>query len=263
MEKRNEWEEKIKNVLTLECDGLTAPRDLKDRIDDKILRESKEAGNMKKLSAKKLIIGVAAGCLLISGGVFASGRVTSFVTHSYRGNDYRSYSDMDKAQQKLGYTVDAVEAFENGYRFESMSVDDVQAQDQDGKTAYTFKSMDIHYQKNGEPWVALCMEKPVQGEGWAYDSTPKDTRVCGDVTLYYETCTYKFVPPDYELTPEDKANNERADYTISVGSSEVEVKSNSAVVWLKDGIQYRLFGFDLKLDANDMFDMAEEIMGTK
>ena len=75
MREREAWEEKIKNALALECGGVTPSRDLKDRIDRQILESQKEAGNMKKFSMKKLVIGVAAGCLLVSGGVFAAGRV--------------------------------------------------------------------------------------------------------------------------------------------------------------------------------------------
>ena len=62
MREREAWEEKIKNALALECGGVTPSRDLKDRIDRQILESQKEAGNMKKFSMKKLVIGVAA-CL--------------------------------------------------------------------------------------------------------------------------------------------------------------------------------------------------------
>ena len=65
MKRRENWEDKIKDVLTFQCDGLTPSQDLKDRIDEKILT-SQEAESMKHLSAKKLIIGIAVGCLLIS-----------------------------------------------------------------------------------------------------------------------------------------------------------------------------------------------------
>lgn len=86
MREQEAWEEKIKNVLDLECDGVTASRDLKDRIDRQILESQKEAGNKKKFSMKKLVIGVAAGCLLISGGVFATGHAVSLSTHSFLPN---------------------------------------------------------------------------------------------------------------------------------------------------------------------------------
>lgn len=261
MDRKENWEERIKDVLALECDGITASQDLKDRIDDEILRSRKEAGNMKKLSAKKLVIGVAIGCLLVSGGALAAGHAVNLVSHSSVTDMSRSYSDMDAQMQKLGYKADTVEKFTNGYQFESVLVRDTQGQDQDGNTVYTYKTMGIRYTASGEPSVSLDICKPVETQAIAQGA--KETRVCGDVTLYYSSDTYKFVPPDYELTAEDKANQERDDYYISYGSSEVEIQLNSNVVWEKDGILYVLMGFDLNLDADDMFDMAEEIMGTK
>ena len=48
MKRRENWEDKIKDVLTFQCDGLTPSQDLKDRIDEKILT-SQEAESMKHL----------------------------------------------------------------------------------------------------------------------------------------------------------------------------------------------------------------------
>lgn len=261
MREQEVWEEKVKNVLALECDGVTASRDLKDRIDRQILESQKEAGNMKKFSMKKLVIGVAAGCLLVSGAVFATGHAVSLSSHSYLGDAYKSYSDMDKAQTKLGYSADTVETFANGYRFDKMFVDDVNGTDEDGSVVYTYKDLQISYEKNGEQDVWLSAAKPVEQQ--VRKGEPEAARQVEGTTLYYDTTTYKFVPPNYELTEEDQANLQRDNFTISYGSDEVEVQQNSSVTWEKDGVYYNLSGFDLNLSSDEMFDMAEEIMGTK
>lgn len=261
MKEREVWEEKIKNVLALECDGITASRDLKDRIDRQILESQKEAGNMKKLSVKKLVIGVAVGCLLVSGGVFAAGRAVSLSSHSYLWDAYRSYGDMNKAQAELGYPADTVEEFSNGYRFDQMYVNDVNGTDENGNTIYTFKDLNISYEKSGEPSVWMDASKPVEPQ--TRKGEPEATRQVDGIMLYYDTITYKFVPPSYELTDEDQANLEKDDFTISYGSAEVEVQKASNVTWEKDGVHYILSGFDLNLSSDEMFDMAEEIMGTK
>lgn len=259
MRQRESWEDKIKDVLTLECDGLTVSQDLKDRIDEKILT-SQEAGNMKHLSAKKLVIGVAVGCLLISGGAFAAGKVVSYSSHSYATNESRSYSEMDKQEKKLGYEVDSVEQFANGYQFEKMLVGDQVGRDEDGNQVGSFKFMNITYQRGTEPTVSLYIDKPLESViGMGADAS----RVCGDTTLYYNSATYKFVPANYELTAEDKMNQEKDNYFISYGSSEVEIQKNATVAWQKNGVSYQLLGFDLNLSAEEMFDMAEEVMGTK
>ena len=154
MKTRDSWEEKIKDVLTLECDGLTASQDLKDRIDEEILR-SQEAVHMKHLSVKKLIIGVAVGCLLISGGAFAAGKVVSVSSHSDWRDGCSSYSGMEQQQKKLGYAVDSVEQFSNGYQFEKAVVGEAQGKDQDKNTMCTYKFMSIVYARGAEPTVSL------------------------------------------------------------------------------------------------------------
>lgn len=261
MRQREDWEEKIKNVLALECDGVTASRDLKDRIDERILESQKEAGHMKKLSMKKLVIGVAIGCLLVSGGAFAAGRVVSLTSHTYKLDVCKNYGDMEKMEAELGYAVDSVEKFSNGYCFEKMSVDDVNGNDADGNTIYTYKDLDITYEKSGEPTVWLDVAKPVETP--VRKGAPEATRQVGEITLYYDATTYKFVPSNYKLTDEDQANLEKDNFTISYGSAEVEIQTASDVTWEKDGVKYHLMGFDLNIGADDMFDMAEEIMGTR
>lgn len=258
--KREVWEEKIKDGLVLECDGITASCELKDRIDEKILEMEREARHMKHVSVKKLVIGVAVGCLLVSGGVFAAGRAVSLTSHYDHRNDIRDYGRLSEVEQKLGYTVDAVEKFANGYRFDHMELVDVRGRDMGGSEVYTFQSLDIIYKKSGESSLSLCVEKPVE---MPVQGAADATRVCGDVTLYYDTLTNKRVPPDYVLTEEDKAGEARGDFYISVGSQEVEIHQNQTVTWDKDGVHYLLLGFDLSLNAEEMLDMAEEIIGTK
>ncbi|MDE5938236.1 MAG: hypothetical protein K2H37_04070 [Lachnospiraceae bacterium] len=261
MKKREVWEEKIKDVLALECDSITASRALKDRIDEKILESEKEAENMKHLSVKKLVVGVAAVCLLVSGGVAAAGHAVSLSSHHYLQNACRDFGKLPEMEQELGYAVDVVEKFSNGYRFESMSVDDVQGKDAESNVVYTFKSMMIEYGKSGEEDICLIIEKPVEMP--ASEETPDATRVCGDITAYYDMITNKQVPPDYVLTEEDKAGEARGDCYISVGSAKVEVHQSHTVTWDKDGIRYQLLGFDLNIGAEEMLDMAEEIIGSK
>lgn len=259
MQMKYDFEQNIKHALETECQDIIASRSLKERIDDAIVNSQKEAGTMKHLSVKKLVIGVAAACLLAGGGAFAAGHAVMFSGGSSWLDAYTSYDDMDKAQEKLGYPVDSVETFSNGYRFSRMNVEDVDAWDEDGNKAYTFQEMNIYYEKDGEPRMYLAISKPV--EAIEREKTPDAVRDCGDIALYYDEYTYKFVPPSYELTEEDQANMEKDNYYISYGSAEVEIRISQGVTWEKDGIHYNLAGFDLNLNADEMFDMAEQIIG--
>ena len=260
MRQEYDLENKLKEALTRECADMTASRDLKERIDAEILERQKEA-DMKHFSVKKLIIGVVAGCFLVSGGAFAAGHAVSLSSHSYLGDGYKSFSDLDKAEAELGYQVDAVETFANGYRFKSMSVTDVQGSDESGNAVYTFKSMDIQYGRGGDPSIGVYIDKPVETQ--VRKKEPQAVRQVGEITVYYDTQIYKFVPPSYELTEEDKAKQESGELAISYGSDKVQVQTSHDVTWQKDGVDYHMLGFDVNLSAEEMLDMAEEIIGTK
>jgi hypothetical protein len=133
--------------------------------------------------------------------------------------------------------------------------------DEDGNKAYTYKEMLINYKKDGHHSLYLAICRPVEEE--QKTKTPDATRNCGDITLSYDIYTYKFVPADYELTEEDIANEAKDNYYISYGSDEVEITQSAGVTWTKDGISYNLAGMDLDLTGDEMFDMAEEILGAR
>lgn len=254
------FKKQIKDALTQECNNITLSPSIKDGINKRIRNNQEEVMNMKHFNLKKVAIGVAAACLLIPGGVYAAGHATALVSHSTLGAQYKSYDgDMGKAEDKLGYDVQTVENFDNGYSFKAMEVTDVQGLDDNSNKLYTYKDMTIYYEKAGCPSIYLDMYRPV--ENYEQTKTPNATKACGDITLYYDEYTYKSVPADYELTAEDENNEQRDDYYISVGSDEVEINLSQGVTWeTADGTHYNLAGFDLGLSADEMFTMAEEII---
>lgn len=249
----------IKDALSQECSSLSPSPGIKDRIDERIRESQEETGSMKHFSIKKVVIGVAAACLLLSGGAYATGHATALMSRGSLSGQYKSYDgDMAKAENKLGYNVLTVEGFENGYSFKSMEVVDTMGLDETGNKVYTYKDMTIYYEKAGCPNIYVGMYKPVEDE--QRTKTPDATKVCGNTTLYYDEYTYKFVPVDYQLTPEDEANEQRDDYYISVGSDQVEIQVSQDVSWEMDGTHYLLAGFDTGLSADELLSMAEEII---
>lgn len=283
---RSLHEDKIKTALEMQCGSISASETLKQKIDREIriqgriipigLSEEQErrAGEdplagmeddtMKKtiqksgrFSAKKLVIGVAAACLLISGGVFA-GKTAGYISGYEK--EY-TYVELDKAEEKLGFSPDVAEAFSNGYRFEKMWVGNTRAVDENQETVYTFPELSVDYVKDGVNDISLYVDmRPEKGE---QDKEPDLTDQCGDIALRYDVYTYKFVPAGYELTEEDKANLERDDYEISEGSDEIEYSQMTHVTWEKDGVYYNLLGSDTALTGEEMFAMAKELIGAE
>lgn len=315
MRAEQDFDSSIRTALVKECDGISASEELKRRIDETI-RERQEENSMKHMSAKKLCISIAAACLLVSGITVFAGGASYFVSGSSMGVEYTDYQDMGKAQKKLGYEVDSVEQFANGYSFYGANVESVTAYTEENGALYSVPMMNIRYRKD-EKKIDLNIN---EGTGDDIPSKePNATRMCGDIAVRYDEYTDKIVPDSYELTEEDKINEQRDDYNIvymsvTVNQEETDetkseetvtdsmtdsddVKKGSYVIsedgsvtlttygsqdndsyviagaydevciqhrmvvsWEKDGKSYHMTGVDLDMGAEEMLDMAEEIL---
>ena len=265
---------------------------------------------MKHISIKKLCVAAAAACLLVSGISVLAGNTDFFVSGSKMEPEYTDYRDMGKAQEKLGYEADSVERFENGYVFEGANVDYTTAYSEENGEMYSVPALDVRYRKGGKR-IDLNVSETAQTD---LSKEPDATRTCGDITLRYDEYTNKMVPEGYELTEEDKINEQRDDYHIvylsvtenADAAAEGQTLSEEAkrgsyyvseegpdvsitvkgengneswedwaegkepcvqqmkiVSWEKDGKYYDLSGADLEMSADELFTMAEEILGVR
>lgn len=270
---RTRYEDKIKAALEMQCDMISASGTLKQKIDAEIGRQGKAVStylpaeqkevSMKKavygnrhFVGKKFVIGVAAACLLLSGSVFA-GKTAGYISGRHMGS--YSYEEQGKAEAKLGYEVDLVKAFDNGYSFQDMSIEETRAVGEDNGTIYTFPELFVDYARGGVKDVSLCIDqRPEKGE---QDKAADMTDACGEIALRYDLYTYKLVPEGYVLTAEDRANLERDDYEISEGADKVTYSKMAHVTWEKDGVYYDLLAIDTTLSGEEMLGMAKEIIG--
>lgn len=254
---KTRYEDKIKMALEMQCSGISASGTLKQKIEQEVFMR-KTAHNIRHFSVKKFAIGVAAACLLLSGGVFA-GKTAGYISAGSMGEF--TYEELDKAEEKLGFSPDVVENFSNGYRFAEMLVEKTGAMDEDQNVIYSFPELYVEYERSDGESVSLYVDqRPEKGER---TKTPDLTDQCGDIALRYDVYTYKFVPVGYELTEEDKANLERDDYEISEGADSVQLSQMTCVTWEKDGVYYDLLGMDTSLSGEDMIGMAKEIIGAE
>lgn len=255
-------DEFIRNTLQNTGMRIAASESLKQRIDFQIAdRSVKEERKMKRINMKKVVLGVAAACVMVGTIAIAGSGVVSYMRHGSSVPDYTKFEDMGKAEAEIGYSVDCVESFGNGFRLEGIHIIENVLQDESGQTLGEKKSLQISYAKGGEEVDAYCgkllpIEKEDITEIGDYDRTlEKD-----GVMIGYTSSIYKAVPPDYEPTEEDQKAMESGRLQIGYGSAEIETSQYSCVVWVKDGIQYELMGFDVSLSADEMFQMAQEMI---
>ncbi len=321
MRTEQDFDSTVKAALHKSCGGISASEELKRRIDETICN-GQEDNSMKHMSVKKLCIGVAAACLLVSGGAVFAGGASYFVSSSATEPAYTDYRDMDKAEKELGFAVNSVERFANGYAFDGVSVESIDAYTEETGRLYSIPTMDIRYRKDGNMIDLNVNEKVDDGMGGMKPKQPDTVRTCGDITLRYDEYTNKIVPVSYEMTEEDKRNEQRDDYNFIYQSVSVqgkpeeemsvtvkgdceqngsyELKTGEFIVsedgitavigegfagdesdllsaaddwyrieqvqivsWEKDGVAYNLSGADLNLSADELLDMAEEILSAE
>lgn len=318
MRVEQDFDSRVKAALENECDGISVSETLKGRIDaavceQQIVQEQKTTG--KHFGVKKFCVAVAAACLLVSGISVFAGNVDFFVNVSKMAPDYTDYRDMEKVQAKLGYKMDSVERFANGYEFASASIDSQVAYSDENGVMYSVPTADVSYRKDGK-LIDLTVGAAETAAASTSDTRPKEpkaVRMCGDITLRYDEVTNKIVPQGYELTEEDMINEQRDDFNIvymtlsekengtekelaaldkekrdhycvgvtgttdssvsvtlkQAGESWMEWKEGGepytsqvkTVSWDKDGKRYELSGVDLDLDADELFDMVQELIG--
>lgn len=252
----------IKDALQNTGTRIVASESLKQRIDFQIAdRSAKEGHKMKRMNMKKVVLGVAAACVMVGTIAIAGSGVVSYMGHGSSIPDYTKFEDMGKAESEIGYSVGCVESFSNGFDMKGIHIIETVLQDESGQTLGEKKSLEITYSKGGEEMDVYCKKLlPVEEadimEIGEYDRTLET----GGITMGYTSSMYKAVPPDYEPTEEDKKAMESGRLQIGDGSAEIETSQYSRVVWVKDGIRYELMGFNVSLNADEMLQMAQEMV---
>lgn len=216
--------------------------------------KEKEKMRIKKRLLAPVIALVA--LLAIGTGIIASGGIDSIISSSSNIPDYKEVPTQQQLSEELGYTPNIPAEFSNGYTFESAVVGDQEGQDEYGNAVDKHKFINIKYTKDNAD-VSMYAEK------WNTNPLAGDTPVTetyNGVDLYYTADMYKFVPADYELTEQDKADEASGKYIFSYGSAEVEIQSSQSVAWEKDGISYDLLAMDSDLTQADLMAMAKEVL---
>lgn len=218
----------------------------------------KEHKPMKTKKRAFRILAAAAMIAVLSLTAYAAEqlRISSLV--SGRSQHYNSYAQMDQALAKTGLALDIPEEFEAGFRFQGVEVREVKAEDEHGKTAFTFQELAAEYVDNQGQKLRLVAGPNLEGLTET-ESIPAETRTIGNTVLNYYQDHYLFVPEGYQLSQEElEWGNQPGNY-ISYGSDQVEKSDPVFLCWKENDIYY--FFFDSNgVDREILFSMAEEMI---
>ena len=222
-------------------------------------------GRMKgKLNIKKLAITFAACMTLFSATAFAAGKVAGIVSWNRIDTRTTDFEDLSKLEEKAGMDIAAVETFSNGYTFHNMEMEEERTQDADGNDLGQFKGISITYVKDGCPEIYLDMNQADMYKEPRDEARDMSVKEFDGITMYYNCDEYLNLPEGEEPTKEEMQRTETdKHFFISDGSDERYTDFVSVVDFEMDGIVYVVMGFDVDMTADELFDMAEEIIAAR
>ena len=208
-------------------------------------------------SKKKIALIAVAATLVMGITVFAaSGIISQWFSSSSSIPDYKTLPTAEQVVKDIGYEAVTIDEFANGYKFDNGSVVDNVLTDDNGKAVEKFKSVTFRYLKDNDE--VLFSQDKVNSQ---VETNGEVVANVDGVDVYYHSYTNKLVPPDYKMTDEDKKAEETGELVFSYGSSKVEIKEIQSVSWKKDDMSYQLLQIDGKLSADELVEMAEEVIG--
>ncbi len=271
-------DEAIREFFKGEAEHMAAPDLLKTRIDreiDKIENDriKKRRGSEKEaviMKFQKRKVALAAAVIVAIGSItcYATGKMTGLMVGSSHLTEVSEYSGLAAAEEKAGFETGMPETFSSGYVFKNVNTGEGKAVDAEGNGIPGTEYIDVFmtYEKDGSEITASIMpelkEEPAE-EAEAKAPEASETREIGGITVSYYETTMKVVPPDYELTEQDKKDMENSNFTISYGSDQVYVQKVRSIDWKADGKAYNLLDMEGTVDAGTLFSMAQDVIEGK
>lgn len=250
----------IQETLEEQAGRISMSPDLQRQIRQKV-RSTKyeEVTTMRRISAKKVVIAAAVMCMAMSIVAVAGGKVAGWVSGRSTNNpSIKTYEDIKMADSKMGVKVQSVEKFTNGLAFDMGFLQDVQEVDENGVTVGTFPEVNIQYKKGAQR--ASFSAIPVGKDDGTAKHAETTTIPYGDEVLTVTKDYYKFVPPTYEITPEEQAAMDEGKLYISYGTEQVENEVMYAVSWEHD-LRYLLLSSDsMGVSQEELVEMAKEVI---
>lgn len=220
--------------------------------EDMLLNIRREADRRKKEKndmtfRMKKLVAIAAALCLVCMTCYAAVEIGNYESHTTV--DIAEYSQLSVAEEEAGFEIKRVEAFSNGFKFERGGVSESVLDDKDGNRVVETKGINVAYTNDDGKYVALFVNSKSFYENGS-----------GVIPAGYSSDTYKFVPPDYQLTDEDKRMMEEGDFFVSYGSDEVEINEMENYYWEDGDLVYGLMASDCGLGETELAAMAREIM---
>ena len=217
---------------------------------------------MKK---KRIITFALAAVLMLALGISAYaiwGVPKWTATHNMENTgEYTSLNELPEVERIIGYDVCLVDRFTNGFAFSKLRVDGLADYDEDYNILKEYYGVNATYRTPNGAEMMLFLSPVSENSNSQEARAASSERVIGETAVKIYRDHYKFVPEDYEKTPEDIAAEAGGHYYISFGADQIEERDIvSADVVLND-VNYTFY-FDNAAECSDemLIQMASELI---
>lgn len=214
---------------------------------------------MRKWSPRKIMVAAAAVCVIGSMTAVAAGKVTQISSHSSHADDF-TYDKLGEMETKLGFVTKAPETFANGFQFSTGVPVNESQMDDEGNVVQQGQELNLTYKKSGMPDLFISAGNM---DSYGEDSGQSQSFDHNGIAIQYRADQYRFVPPNYQVSEEEQARMDAGELYISYGSDQVEDQVVKSVDWTDGGTHYNMLTFDGSLTAEEMVQMAGEVIDNK
>ena len=217
------------------------------------------------MSKKRIITFALAAIMMLTFGITAYavwGVPKWTATHNMENTgEYTSLSELAELERIVGYDICLVDRFTNGFAFSKLRIDGLADYGEDYKILKEYYGVNASYRTPNGAEMMLSLS-PVSN-----DSNSQETHAASSGCVIGETAVkiyrdhYKFVPEDYEKTPEDIAAEADGHYYISFGADQIEEKDIVSADLVLNDVNYTIY-FDNAAESSDemLIQMASELL---
>ena len=184
------------------------------------IAEREETNMSRSMGIRKIVVAAA---VVAAFGVtaIAAMKAAGLESHTDLRDAVYSVSEIQELSDDEDFGVKYIDEFSNGYKFEVGYPSVGKATDADGNTIKEYTSFAVEY-KNGDSEIVFFTEPNADVVDMPTDCETVDV---DGTTVYTMEDTYKFVPPDYEMTEQDKEDEASGKYIFSYGTDEVKYRT--------------------------------------
>lgn len=226
------------------------PDRFKNVVDNAVSEKMNSKG--KVIIMKKKLLAALVATLAIGVTAIGAGKAVGVMGNSNVNSNFTDVNEIKDKADDMGYDFKYVEKFDNGYTFSNGYTGTSSDIDENFEKLNEFNNISLVY-KGDKGDVIISVDKYRNVDGVEREEGVIEERE--DI--------YKWCPPDYEMTEQDKIDSESGKYTFSFGidGDEVIEEVVRSVSWYEDDAEYVIlqYGNSGSLTIDELTEMAEQI----